>query len=126
MVDLGLPELALLADTAGARVVGQTTQRLEHPNPATYVGKGKVQEIVSQRQPLDYSTVIFDDELDLLAIYAAGRVDFFHRQFDTVLGRLAKARSLAGQVAVNADLHGVTAGRTARPAFLHAGKGKED
>jgi GTP-binding protein HflX len=58
-----LEELALLADTAGARVVGQTTQRLEHPNPATYVGKGKVQEIVSERTSLGYSTVIFDDEL---------------------------------------------------------------
>jgi GTP-binding protein HflX len=58
-----LEELALLADTAGARVVGQTTQRLEHPNPATYVGKGKVQEIVSERASLGYSTVIFDDEL---------------------------------------------------------------
>jgi GTPase len=58
-----LEELALLAGTAGARVVGQTKQRLEHPNTATYVGKGKVEEIVSQREPLDYSTVIFDDEL---------------------------------------------------------------
>jgi len=58
-----LEELALLAGTAGARVVGQTTQRLEHPNSATYVGKGKVQEILSQRPSLGYSTVIFDDEL---------------------------------------------------------------
>jgi GTP-binding protein HflX len=58
-----LEELELLAQTAGARVVGHTTQRLEHPNPATYVGKGKVQEIVAERQALDYSTVIFDDEL---------------------------------------------------------------
>src|SRR3989454_4918645 len=58
-----LEELALLADTAGARVVGQTLQRLESRNPATYVGKGKVAEIASQRPSLDYSTVIFDDEL---------------------------------------------------------------
>jgi len=58
-----LEELALLADTAGARVVGRTLQRLESRNPATYVGKGKVAEIVSQRSDLDYSTVIFDDEL---------------------------------------------------------------
>jgi GTP-binding protein HflX len=55
--------LALLANTAGARVVGSTTQRLDSRNPATYVGKGKVEEIVSQRQEIDYSTVIFDDEL---------------------------------------------------------------
>ena len=58
-----LEELALLADTAGARVVGQELQRLDRPNPATYVGKGKVQEIVSQRGALGYTTVIFDDEL---------------------------------------------------------------
>ena len=58
-----LEELALLADTAGARVVGRTVQRLESRNPATYVGKGKVQEIVFAAAELDYSTVIFDDEL---------------------------------------------------------------
>ncbi len=58
-----LEELALLADTAGARVVGQTVQRLDSRNPATYVGKGKVAEIASQQAELDYSTVIFDDEL---------------------------------------------------------------
>ncbi len=38
-------------------------QRLQSRNPATYIGKGKVQEVVSQRFALDYSTVIFDDEL---------------------------------------------------------------
>ena len=53
----------LLADTAGAEVVGTTVQRLEHPNPATYIGKGKVEEVVSQRAPTEYTTVIFDDEL---------------------------------------------------------------
>ncbi len=55
--------MALLADTAGARVVGSAVQRLESRNPATYIGKGKVQEVVSQRPELNYSTVIFDDEL---------------------------------------------------------------
>ncbi|MDO8613255.1 MAG: GTPase HflX [Dehalococcoidia bacterium] len=58
-----LEELALLADTAGARVVGQTVQRLTRPRPATYIGRGKVQEIASQRDDLAYTTVIFDDEL---------------------------------------------------------------
>ena len=61
--EASLEELALLADTAGAAVVGHTIQRLEHPNPATYIGKGKVQEVVSQRATTEYSTVIFDDEL---------------------------------------------------------------
>jgi GTP-binding protein HflX len=58
-----LEELALLADTAGAQVVGYAAQRLERPNPATYIGRGKVQEIASQQGSLDYTTVIFDDEL---------------------------------------------------------------
>ena len=63
MGEASLEELALLADTAGADVVGHTVQRLEHPHPATYIGKGKVQEVVSQRAPTEYTTVIFDDEL---------------------------------------------------------------
>jgi len=58
-----LEELALLADTAGAQVVGYALQRLERPNSATYIGRGKVQEIASQQGALDYTTVIFDDEL---------------------------------------------------------------
>jgi GTP-binding protein HflX len=58
-----LEELALLADTAGARVVGKTVQRVDNLNPATYIGKGKVEEIVSLLEELDYTTVIFDDEL---------------------------------------------------------------
>jgi GTP-binding protein HflX len=61
--EASLEELTLLADTAGAQVVGTTVQRLEHPNPATYIGKGKVEEVVSQRAPTEYTTVIFDDEL---------------------------------------------------------------
>ncbi|MCS7276407.1 MAG: GTPase HflX [Dehalococcoidia bacterium] len=58
-----LEELALLADTAGARVVGRVVQRLERPDPAYYVGRGKLQEIVSLRTSLQYDLVIFDDEL---------------------------------------------------------------
>jgi GTP-binding protein HflX len=56
-------ELELLADTAGARVVGKTIQKLDTPNPATYIGKGKVEEVASRRFDLDYTAVIFDDEL---------------------------------------------------------------
>ncbi|HWO94587.1 MAG TPA: GTPase HflX, partial [Dehalococcoidia bacterium] len=62
-IDDSLDELAQLAETAGAVVVGKASQRLEHPNPATYIGKGKLQEIVSARSSAGYTTVIFDDEL---------------------------------------------------------------
>jgi len=58
-----LEELAQLALTAGANVVGRCVQRLERPTPAYYVGRGKVQELVSLRHRLGYSTIIFDDEL---------------------------------------------------------------
>ncbi|OGO45473.1 MAG: GTPase HflX [Chloroflexi bacterium RBG_16_64_32] len=58
-----LEELALLADTAGAQVVGWAAQRLARPHPGTYIGRGKLREIVSQRASLGYTTVIFDDEL---------------------------------------------------------------
>jgi len=44
-VDESLTELALLADTAGAEVVGRITQDRDHPEPATYIGKGKVEEL---------------------------------------------------------------------------------
>jgi GTP-binding protein HflX len=44
-------------------VVGRSLQRLDSPNPATYIGKGKVEEIVAQRPILEYDLVLFDDEL---------------------------------------------------------------
>ncbi len=59
-----LDELELLADTAGAVVVGRTLQRLDAPSPATYIGKGKVEEIKALRsRDRGYDMVIFDDEL---------------------------------------------------------------
>jgi GTPase len=58
-----LDELALLADTAGAVVVGRTSQKLDSPHPATYVGKGKLQELAAAKQTAGYTVVIFDDEL---------------------------------------------------------------
>jgi len=58
-----LDELALLADTAGLHVVGRTTQTLEHIDPATFVGSGKVEEIKEALTMTGAKTVIFDDEL---------------------------------------------------------------
>src|SRR4051794_11389617 len=58
-----LDELALLADTAGAVVVGRAVQHLNHPHPATYIAKGKLAEVVAERAALEYTLVIFDDEL---------------------------------------------------------------
>ncbi|MCC6627550.1 MAG: GTPase HflX [Chloroflexi bacterium] len=62
-LDDSLDELAELAETAGVTVVGRFTQRLDTPNPATYVGKGKLDEIRQARTELHYDVVLFDEEL---------------------------------------------------------------
>ncbi len=61
--EASLDELALLARTAGAKVVGTTLQRLDAFNPKTYIGRGKLAEIVAEQPEAAYTTVIFDDEL---------------------------------------------------------------
>ena len=58
-----LDELELLAHTAGAEVVGRAVQRLNSPNPALYIGKGKLEDIVAEREASGYTMVLFDDEL---------------------------------------------------------------
>lgn len=58
-----LDELGALAETAGLDVVGRTSQKLDHPNPATYVGKGKVEEIELLKRESAAEVVVFDDEL---------------------------------------------------------------
>jgi GTPase len=75
LIGLGLPgvtgakleeqmaELAELAITAGAEVVGSDIQHLERPNPMTAYGKGKVEELKSLKGDLGFTTVICNDEL---------------------------------------------------------------
>ncbi|MBX3734618.1 MAG: GTPase HflX [Verrucomicrobiae bacterium] len=58
-----LDELAELARTAGAQVIGEGTQRLDAPHPATYIGAGKATEFSEQCRALAADTVLFDDEL---------------------------------------------------------------
>jgi GTP-binding protein HflX len=62
-LDEHLLELERLADTAGAQVVGSLTQQLDRPNPATYLGKGKVDELRERISAEDITLVLFDDEL---------------------------------------------------------------
>ena len=61
--DASLDELSLLVDTAGADEVGRVHQRRNAPDPATFVGKGKAQEIKDMSLATDSDTVVFDDEL---------------------------------------------------------------
>ena len=59
-----LDELAFLADTAGAEAVKRFTQRLDYPNPRTFVGKGKLEEIKQYiEDDGDIAMAIFDDDL---------------------------------------------------------------
>lgn len=58
-----LDELAFLADTAGAETVARFTQRLDYPNPRTFVGKGKLEEIKACVEENEIGLVIFDDDL---------------------------------------------------------------
>jgi len=62
-VDESLTELALLADTAGAEVVGRITQDRDRPEPATFIGKGKVEEVRQRLKEEAIPLVIFDDDL---------------------------------------------------------------
>mgnify|MGYP002681503703 CR=1 FL=1 len=58
-----LAELRLLADTAGLVVVGETTQTLEKPHPDTFIGSGKVEEIIALAEETMSNLIIFDAEL---------------------------------------------------------------
>src|SRR5690349_9418000 len=62
-VDDSLDELAQLVDTAGADVVARVVQRRDSPDPATYVGRGKADELRALSLDVDSDTVVFDDEL---------------------------------------------------------------
>lgn len=58
-----LAELAQLARTAGAEVVGRSLQRLDSPHPAHYIGAGKLTELAALRDSMGYTMVVFDDDL---------------------------------------------------------------
>jgi GTPase len=58
-----LDELAFLAETAGAVTFKRFTQKLQHPDSKTFVGKGKLEEIKTYITLKDIQVVIFDDEL---------------------------------------------------------------
>jgi GTPase len=62
-MDEHLEELEQLVDTAGGQVVGSVTQQLDRPNPATYLGKGKIEELGSRVTETGATLIVFDDEL---------------------------------------------------------------
>ena len=81
--EFDLDELALLVDTAGADVVGRVVQRRVAPDPATYLGKGKAEELRELSRAVDCDTVVFDDELSPAQ----------QRNLEKLLGRTALDRT---------------------------------
>ena len=62
-IETSLDELALLIDTAGADEADRIVQRRDRPEPATFVGKGKAQDLLASCLAVDADTVVFDNEL---------------------------------------------------------------
>jgi len=61
--DASMDELAELADTAGGEVIARMIQHLPHPDPVTYLGKGKAEELREMMDALEADAVLCDDEL---------------------------------------------------------------
>ena len=78
-----LDELALLIDTAGADEAARVLQRRDHPDPATFIGKGKAEELREISESVDADTVVFDDELSPAQ----------SRNLEKILGRTAIDRT---------------------------------
>lgn len=62
-ISYSMEELEGLAEAVGADVLGSMIQNLEKPNNATFIGKGKVEELAEMCRNMDADTVIFNDEL---------------------------------------------------------------
>ena len=73
-----LDELELLAQTAGAEVVGRITQKISKINSATFIGKGKADQIIAQAKELEVRLIIFDDEL------SPGQIKNYHNLSDKI------------------------------------------
>ncbi|MCA1666591.1 MAG: GTPase HflX, partial [Thermomicrobia bacterium] len=99
--DDSLEELARLAESADLEVVGSVAQNLSRPNPTSYLGKGKVQEVKAAREDLNYDVLVVDEELspsqlrhleETLDVKVIDRtaliLDIFARRAQTHEGRL--------------------------------------
>ncbi len=82
-VEQSLNELSLLIDTAGADEAARVVQKRTSPDPATYIGKGKAEELHQLCLEVDADTVVFDDDLSTAQ----------QRNLEKILGRTAIDRS---------------------------------
>ncbi|MBN2238753.1 MAG: GTPase HflX [Dehalococcoidales bacterium] len=100
-VDNSIEELARLAESAGAKVAGRMIQRLPVPSKTYYIGEGKLEELITEKDNAECNVVIFDDELsplqqrnleDALNVKVLDRValilDIFARRARTREGQL--------------------------------------
>ena len=100
-----LDELSFLAETAGAITVRTITQKLQHPDSKTFVGKGKLEEIASIVKNKQIDLVIFDDELtgsQLLNISKEANTTVIDRS-DLILDIFAR-RARTAQAKVQVEL----------------------
>ena len=100
-----LEELKFLAETAGATTIKIFTQKLDHPDSRTFVGKGKLEEIRQYVERKDVGLVIFDDELtgsQISAIEKELKVTTIDRS-DLILDIFA-ARAKTAQAKVQVEL----------------------
>ena len=96
--DASLDELALLVDTAGADALERIVQKRDRPDPATFVGQGKVQEILDSSLAIDADTVVFDDELS-----PGQQVNLERMLKRTALDRTAVIHDIFAQHATSAE-----------------------
>lgn len=100
-----LDELAFLAETAGAITIKRFWQRMDHPDKATFVGKGKLEEIAAFAKAKEAGLLIFDDELtgsQITNIQKATGVDTIDRS-DLILDIFAR-RARTAQARVQVEL----------------------
>jgi len=83
VTEAGLDELALLVGTAGADVMERIIQRRNTPDPATYLGRGKAEELLAVCLAVDADTVVFDADLSPAQ----------QRNLEKILGRTAIDRT---------------------------------
>ncbi len=122
-----LDELEFLAYTAGGEVLKRFTQKLDMPNPKTFIGKGKMEEVREFIHANDISTAIFDDELSpgqqrniekILECKIIDRtnliLDIFAQRAQTSYARtqveLAQYRVFTASLVGNVDSPGTTTG----------------
>lgn len=112
-----LSELSELVGTAGMEVLGVCVQRLNAPNSRTYVGPGKIEEIMASVNSTGAKTIVIDDDLtskqqrgmeDVLAAHGGADVKVLDRTAVILEIFAQHAQSREGQLQVSLFIHSIT------------------